>query len=37
VKKDGNKRKGWSMAEAERWLAPILCYEPRHLPTIAAA
>jgi hypothetical protein len=32
VKKDGNKRKGWSMAEAERWLAPILCYEPRHLP-----
>jgi hypothetical protein len=35
--KDGNKRKGWSMAEAERWLAPILCYEPRHLPTIAAA
>ncbi len=21
-------RKGWSMAEAERWLAPILAYEP---------
>lgn len=24
MKKDGNKREGWSMAEAERWLAPIL-------------
>ena len=23
-------RKGWSMAEAERWLAPILNYEPGH-------
>jgi 5-methyltetrahydrofolate--homocysteine methyltransferase len=22
-------RKGWSVAEAERWLAPVLNYEPR--------
>ncbi len=25
---DYARRKGWSMAEAERWLAPILNYEP---------
>jgi len=26
---DYAKRKGWSVAEAERWLAPILNYDPR--------
>jgi 5-methyltetrahydrofolate--homocysteine methyltransferase len=26
---DYAKRKGWSLAEAERWLAPILNYEPQ--------
>jgi 5-methyltetrahydrofolate--homocysteine methyltransferase len=31
------RRKGWSVAEAERWLAPILNYEPRRAPRIAAA
>jgi 5-methyltetrahydrofolate--homocysteine methyltransferase len=31
---DYAKRKGWSVAEAERWLAPILNYDPR---TAAAA
>ena len=30
-------RKGWTMAEAEKWLAPILNYDPRHAPSIAAA
>jgi 5-methyltetrahydrofolate--homocysteine methyltransferase len=25
---DYARRKGWSLAEAERWLAPILAYEP---------
>ena len=25
---DYARRKGWSLAEAERWLAPILNYEP---------
>jgi 5-methyltetrahydrofolate--homocysteine methyltransferase len=34
---DYAKRKGWSLAEAERWLAPILNYDPRHAPSIAAA
>jgi 5-methyltetrahydrofolate--homocysteine methyltransferase len=34
---DYAKRKGWSVAEAERWLAPILNYDPRHAPSIAAA
>ena len=26
---DYARRKGWPLAEAERWLAPILNYEPR--------
>jgi 5-methyltetrahydrofolate--homocysteine methyltransferase len=30
-------RKGWSVAEAERWLAPILNYEPRRSEQDAAA
>jgi 5-methyltetrahydrofolate--homocysteine methyltransferase len=34
---DYAKRKGWSVAEAERWLAPILNYDPRHARSIAAA
>jgi len=34
---DYAKRKGWSVGEAERWLAPILNYDPRHAPSIAAA
>jgi len=33
---DYAKRKGWSLAEAEKWLAPILNYE-RAAPSIAAA
>jgi 5-methyltetrahydrofolate--homocysteine methyltransferase len=34
---DYANRKGWSVVEAERWLAPILNYDPRHAPSIAAA
>ncbi len=34
---DYAKRKGWTLEEAERWLAPILNYDPRHAPSIAAA
>jgi len=34
---DYARRKGWSVQEAERWLAPILNYDPRHAPSIAAA
>jgi 5-methyltetrahydrofolate--homocysteine methyltransferase len=34
---DYAKRKGWSVAEAERWLAPILNYDPRQVPRTAAA
>jgi 5-methyltetrahydrofolate--homocysteine methyltransferase len=34
---DYAKRKGWSVEEAERWLAPILNYDPRRAPSIAAA
>ena len=34
---DYAKRKGWSVQETERWLAPILNYDPRHAPSIAAA
>lgn len=34
---DYAKRKGWSVEETERWLAPILNYDPRHAPSIAAA
>ncbi len=30
-------RKGWSLEEAERWLAPILNYEPRKRPSLTAA
>ena len=29
-------RKGWSVAEAERWLAPILNYDPRAASIVAA-
>ena len=34
---DYARRKGWSVAEAEKWLAPILNYEPRKTPSIVAA
>jgi len=34
---DYARRKGWSVEETERWLAPILNYDPRHAPSIAAA
>jgi 5-methyltetrahydrofolate--homocysteine methyltransferase len=34
---DYAKRKGWTAAECERWLAPILNYEPRTAPVIVAA
>jgi 5-methyltetrahydrofolate--homocysteine methyltransferase len=34
---DYARRKGWSVEEAERWLAPILNYDPRQAPSIAAA
>jgi len=34
---DYARRKGWTVEEAERWLAPILNYDPRHAPSIAAA
>jgi len=34
---DYAKRKGWSMAECERWLAPILNYTPVVSPSIVAA
>jgi 5-methyltetrahydrofolate--homocysteine methyltransferase len=27
--KDYARREGWNLAEAERWLAPILNYDPR--------
>ena len=30
-------RKGWTVAEAERWLAPILNYDPKSLARNAAA
>jgi 5-methyltetrahydrofolate--homocysteine methyltransferase len=33
---DYAKRKGWSVAEAERWLAPILSYDPAAIPKAAA-
>ena len=29
-------RKGWTLEEAERWLAPILNYDPRRVATAAA-
>jgi len=34
---DYARRKGWGIDEGERWLAPILNYDPRHAPSIAAA
>ncbi len=34
---DYARRKGWALEEAERWLAPILNYDPRRAPSIAAA
>jgi 5-methyltetrahydrofolate--homocysteine methyltransferase len=34
---DYAKRKGWSITECERWLAPILNYTPHAAPSIVAA
>jgi 5-methyltetrahydrofolate--homocysteine methyltransferase len=34
---DYARRKGWSVEECERWLAPILNYDPRAAARIAAA
>jgi 5-methyltetrahydrofolate--homocysteine methyltransferase len=34
---DYAKRKGWSISECERWLAPILNYETHASPSIVAA
>ena len=34
---DYARRKGWSVAEAERWLAPILNYDPRAVKATVAA
>jgi 5-methyltetrahydrofolate--homocysteine methyltransferase len=34
---DYARRKGWSVEEAERWLAPILHYDPKQLAREAAA
>jgi 5-methyltetrahydrofolate--homocysteine methyltransferase len=34
---DYGKRKGWSVAECERWLSPILNYNPHAAKTTAAA
>ena len=34
---DYAKRKGWSVAQAERWLAPVLNYDPGRLVGTAAA
>jgi 5-methyltetrahydrofolate--homocysteine methyltransferase len=34
---DYARRKGWSVTEAERWLAPILNYYPQAAPSIVAA
>ena len=33
---DYAKRKGWTVAEAEKWLAPILSYDPAAIPKAAA-
>jgi 5-methyltetrahydrofolate--homocysteine methyltransferase len=33
---DYAKRKGWTIAEAEKWLAPILSYDPAAIPKAAA-
>jgi 5-methyltetrahydrofolate--homocysteine methyltransferase len=34
---DYARRKGWSVTEAERWLAPILNYDPHRAPSVVAA
>jgi len=34
---DYARRKGWDVATAERWLAPILNYDPDAEPRVAAA
>ena len=34
---DYARRKGWSVAECERWLAPILNYDVHASPSIVAA
>jgi 5-methyltetrahydrofolate--homocysteine methyltransferase len=34
---DYARRKGWSVAECERWLAPILNYNPNAVAREAAA
>ncbi len=34
---DYARRKGWSVGEAERWLAPILNYDVHAAPSIVAA
>ena len=33
---DYANRKGWSVEEAERWLAPILNYDPKRIAEAAA-
>ncbi|HXY90304.1 MAG TPA: vitamin B12 dependent-methionine synthase activation domain-containing protein, partial [Xanthobacteraceae bacterium] len=33
---DYAKRKGWSVAECEKWLAPLLSYDPARQPREAA-
>jgi 5-methyltetrahydrofolate--homocysteine methyltransferase len=33
---DYARRKGWSVAECEKWLAPLLSYDPARLPREAA-
>ena len=33
---DYARRKGWDVATAERWLSPILNYDPRAAKTVAA-
>jgi 5-methyltetrahydrofolate--homocysteine methyltransferase len=33
---DYARRKGWSIAEAEKWLSPILAYDPAQIPRVAA-
>ena len=34
---DYAQRKGWTVAEAERWLAPVLNYDPARVKGVAAA
>jgi 5-methyltetrahydrofolate--homocysteine methyltransferase len=34
---DYARRKGWSLQTAERWLSPILNYEPAAAPAVADA